>query len=124
MKSIKRQNGMTGLGWLTVLALIGFFSLLTIKLVPIYLEHYSIKTILLSLKEEPLITKKSPQEIRTLLKRRLKVNGVYDLDKNAITIKKSTGVLKVDITYEIRKNMAGNIDVLVHFSDNVEMVSN
>ena len=115
---------MTGLGWLTVLALIGFFSLLTIKLVPIYLEHYSIKTILLSLKEEPLITKKGTQEIRTLIKRRMKVNGVYNFNQRNITIKRSPGVLKVDITYDVRKNMAGNIDVLVHFSDNVEMVTN
>ena len=39
---LAKQRGMTGLGWLTVLALIGFFSLMILKLAPIYLDHYSV----------------------------------------------------------------------------------
>ena len=124
MMNRNRQQGMTGLGWLTVVALIGFFSLLIIKLAPIYMEHFSVKTVLESLKEEPLITKKSATEIRTMVIRRLKVNGVYDMDKNLIKVKKESGVTTVDITYEVKKNMAGNIDVLVSFSDQVELVAN
>lgn len=124
MKLARRQLGVTGLGWLTILALIGFFSLLIIKLVPIYMEHYSVKTVLESLRNEPLITKKTPAEVRKLIERRLKVNGVYNMSKEAVSIKKASGVLLVDITYEVQKNMAGNIDVLVSFSDKVELVSN
>ena len=124
MNNRNRQQGMTGLGWLTVIALIGFFSLLIIKLAPIYMEHYSVRTVLESLKEEPLITKKSKAEIRTMINRRLKVNGVYDMQKEAISIKKDGGVTTVDITYQVQKNMAGNIDVLVSFSDQIELVAN
>jgi hypothetical protein len=115
---------MTGAGWLLVLVLIGFFSLLTIKLAPIYMQNYTIKTVLASLEEEPLITKKSVGEIRKMITRRLKVNGVYEMDKDAITITRDEGVTTVDISYEVQENMAGNIDVLVFFSDSVELVSN
>lgn len=118
------QKGMTGTGWLVVLALIGFFSMLVVKLAPIYMEHYSVKTVLLSLKEEPLITHKSIGEVRKMIQRRLKVNGVYDMEDDAIKIKKESGKLSVDITYEVQKNMAGNVDVLVSFSDKIEIVGN
>ena len=124
MKMQHRQRGMTGAGWLLVLVLIGFFSLLTIKLAPIYMQNYTIKTVLASLEEEPLITKKSVGEIRKMIKRRLKVNGVYEMDKDAITITRDGGVTTVDISYEVQENMAGNIDLLVFFSDSVELVSN
>lgn len=124
MKMQHRQRGMTGAGWLLVLVLIGFFSLLTIKLAPIYMENFSVKTVLASLEEEPLITKKSVGEIRKMIKRRLKVNGVYEMDRDAITIKREGGVTTVDISYEVQRNVAGNIDVLVFFSDSVELVSN
>lgn len=124
MKMQHRQRGMTGAGWLLVLVLIGFFSLLTIKLAPIYMENYTVKQVLASLEEEPLITKKSVGEIRKLINRRLKVNGYYDMDKDAITITREGGVTTVDISYEVQKNMAGNIDILVFFSDSVELVSN
>lgn len=124
LKTRYRQQGMTGLGWLVVLALIGFFSLLIIKMAPIYMEHYSIKTVLASLEKEPLITKKSPAEVRKLINRRLKVNGVYDFNRDNIKITKSSGVMNVDVSYEVRKHMAGNVDVLVSFAEKVELVSN
>ena len=124
MKTQHRQRGMTGAGWLLVLVLIGFFSLLTLKLAPIYMEHFTVKTVLASLKEEPLITKKSVGEIRKMIKRRMKVNGIYEFDKDNIKITREGGVTNVEIAYDVQKNMAGNVDILVFFSDSVELVSN
>lgn len=123
LNTLKNQAGMTGMGWLTVIALVLFFALLIVKLVPTYIENYSIKTVLHSLEEEPLITQKTPKQIRELINKRLTINGVYDFDQKAITIQKDSGVLTVDITYEVRKPMFGNIDAVMSFSDNVELVS-
>jgi len=123
LNTLKNQAGMTGMGWLTVIALVLFFALLIVKLVPTYIENYSIKTVLHSLEEEPLITQKTPKQIRELINKRLTINGVYDFDQKAITIQKDSGVLTVDITYEVRKPMFGNIDAVMSFNDNVEMVS-
>lgn len=118
-----RQQGMTGTGWLVVLALIGFFSLLGMKLVPIYLEHYSVRTVLESLESEPLITQKSVGEIKKMVKRRLKVNGVYDVGEKGLKVKRVSGVTKVEMTYTVREHMMANVDILVSFSDQVELVS-
>lgn len=119
-----RQNGMTGIGWLTVLFLIGFFAMLTFKLVPTYLENYSVKNVLESLESEPLITQKSKKEILMMLTSRLITNGVRDIKNDMITITKKPGLLNVKIDYSIRKPMVGNIDVIMTFDEEVELVSN
>ncbi len=119
---LSKQRGMTGLGWLTVLALIAFFSLLILKLAPIYLDHYSVASTVKSLESEPLITKKTPGEIRSLLKKRLKINYVSDLPKDAIKIKKAPGILKVDVNYQVRKPLFGNIELLLTFQEHIELV--
>ena len=124
MKTQHRQRGMTGAGWLLVLFVIGFFSLLTLKLAPVYMENYTVKTVLASLEQEPLITKKSVTEIRKMIRRRMKVNGIYEFDKDAIKITRDGGVTTVEIDYEVQKNVAGNVDLLIFFSDSVELVSN
>ena len=124
MKTQYRQRGMTGAGWLLVLFLIGFFSLLILKLATVYMENYTVKTVLASLEQEPLITKKSVTEIRKMIRRRMKVNGIYEFDKDAIKITRDGGVTTVEIDYEVQKNVAGNVDLLVFFSDSVELVSN
>ena len=120
----RKQKGMTFAGWLTVLALIGVFSMVGMKLIPIYLEHYTVKTVVDSLKNEPLITKKSTNQIRTMIMRRLDINGVYDLKREHVAVKKSPGILYVNIAYQVQKKMVANIDVLVSFSDEIELVSN
>lgn len=123
MQSLKKQRGMTGLGWLTVLFLIGFFAFLGLKLIPIYLEHYSIKSVVESLNREPQITKKSPAEIRKLVMKRLKINSVYDFKKEYLKIKKSGGVMTITVSYEVREPMAGNIEALLTFKEELEFVS-
>ncbi len=120
----KRQNGMTGLGWLTVLFLIGFFALLAFKLVPIYLENYSVKTVLESFKEEPLITQQSKKHVLNMVMARLNTNGVRDIKSNMVKIDKKPGLLKIEIDYFVRKPMVGNIEIIVSFDDSVELVSN
>lgn len=120
----KNQKGMTFLGWLIVLALIGFFALLFIKIVPIYLENYTVKSVLESLHEEPLITQKTAREVKSIVMRRIDINGVYDLKAEHVTVKKSPGIMDVTIEYTVQKNMLGNLDILVKFADNTRLVGN
>jgi hypothetical protein len=121
---INRQQGMTGMGWLTILCLIGFFALLTFKLAPIYLEHYEVKGILESFKEEPLITQKSKHEITNMFMSRLITNGVRDIKKDAVSVEKKPGILQIGIKYFVRKPMVGNIEIIVSFDDDIQLVSN
>jgi hypothetical protein len=119
-----KQRGITGLGWLTILFLIGFFALLTFRLAPIYLENYSVKTVLKSFEEEPLITQKSKKEIFNMVMARLNTNGVRDIKRDMVKIDKKPGILNIGIEYFVRKPMVGNIDIIVSFDEKVEMVSN
>lgn len=119
-----RQRGMTLTGWMTVVALILFFALLGMKIGPIYLENLTVKDVVQSLKDEPLITKRSAIEVQKMIMKRLDINGVYDLKSEHVTVKKSPGIMKVDVTYTVQKKMVGNIDILVSFSDQIELISN
>jgi len=119
----RRQQGMTAIGWLLVLMVGGFFVLLVLKLGPIYMENYSIKTALLAVKNEPGVDQKNSREIRQMLMNRLDINYVTTLPRDAITISRKTGGNKwVDVDYEVRKHMLYNIDALVSFKESVELV--
>ncbi|OQX36327.1 MAG: hypothetical protein B0D88_01620 [Candidatus Sedimenticola endophacoides] len=115
---------MTGIGWLLVLFVVGFFVMLLLRIGPIYLENYSIKGVLESLETEPLITRKSKVEIKGMIMKRMRINGVYDFDPKSLDIVKSPGLVTVSIDYSVQKSMFANIDVIVHFSEKVELVSN
>ncbi len=122
---MKTQRGMTAIGWLTVLALIGFFVLLTLRLTPVYLEAYKVSSQLKSFKREPGITRKSVTEIRKMLQKRFDIDDIDRVDpRKAIKITKKDNVLLLESNYEIRQKIVGNIDVIVKFRDVVKIISN
>ena len=118
-----RQAGMTGIGWLIVLGLIGFFAVVAIRVTPMYLESFSVAGAVESLKSEPLVTQKSPAEIMSLLLKRFDVNDIDSVDpKKDIKIQKSNGVLTVTVDYETRRPLMANLDVVGRFKESVEII--
>ncbi|MES9900097.1 MAG: DUF4845 domain-containing protein [Sedimenticola sp.] len=120
----RNQQGMTFTGWLVVLALIGFFALVGMKIVPIYLQNYSVRTVVQSLEDEPLISRKSSNEIRKIIMRRFDINGIYDLKRDHVSVKVSPGIMDVSVVYDVRKKMVGNLDIIVSFDERIRLVSN
>lgn len=120
-----KQRGMTFIGWLLVIGLVFFFAMIAIKLTPVYMEAYSVKTHLQNLKKEPNITKKEGSEIRVMLQRRFEIDDVRSVNVSKhVTISADGGVLKVQAKYSIRRNLFGNIDVIIDFDQKVEIVQN
>ncbi len=73
------------------------------RIVPIYLENLTVKDVVEALEDEPLITKRSAHEVKSMIMKRLDINGVYDLKSDHVTVKKSPGVMTIDITYTVQK---------------------
>ncbi len=124
MKTRHYQKGMTAIGWLLVLALIAFFTLITLRLVPMYLEYAKVSSVLESLQEESGITRRSRAEIVSLVGRRFDVNDIRDLDPKLIKVSKDKGILTVSIAYERREHLLANVDVVAAFDKKVEVVAN
>jgi Domain of unknown function (DUF4845) len=118
------QTGLTFLSVLVILGLIAFFTLLILKIGPIYLDNYKVKTVLASLESEPNLASESTRKVRSLLMRRFDINMVEHVKKKDIAIKKRDGVLTVEIDYEVIEPIIGNIDVLVYFDDRIEVGAN
>ena len=118
MQSLKRQRGMTAIGWLIVLALIGFFVLLTLRMLPSYLEYFKVASSLDSLKKETLAT---PMEVRKLLERRFDVSYVETITPKDVSIKSAGAAWNVTAKYDSRVHLFANVDVVMSFNKQVRV---
>jgi hypothetical protein len=118
----RQQRGMTLIGWIIVLGLIAFFSLLALRLVPIYLDIYRIKETLHSLPQEPYIAQKTSYEIKQMLERKLYINYVESVQAKDFTVTTKGKKTTVGIEHEFTTPFIGNVSLLVDYQDNVEMV--
>ncbi len=124
MQTLNKQRGLTFISWLVILVVLGFMVMVGIKITPVYLEHYSIKGSLESLKHEPLISRKPVADIRKMLYRRLEINSITTLSKDEISIKRSGGVTTISISYEERRPVFGNLSLVMTFNDSIELIAN
>jgi len=121
MKSIHRQRGMTPIGWILVFLLIAFFTLIALKLIPIYLDSFTIGSVISDLGKEPGIGAKSPREVTTMIEKRLDINMVKGVTADDIYIEKRGDTMTITADYEIRENVLGNVDIVVSFNKSVEV---
>ncbi|WP_455234442.1 DUF4845 domain-containing protein [Thiogranum longum] len=124
MKTWHRQKGMTAIGWMLVLGLIAFFALVTLRLLPLYLEYAKVASTFESLANEAGIATKTRPEILSLIGKRFEVNDVRSVDPKLTQVRKEGRAMKVSIQYERREHLVGNIDVVAVFEKSVEVSGN
>lgn len=112
----RNQTGMTLIGFVIVLAVVGFFAFIAMKLFPMYSEYYSVKQALKGLAQEPGIANQDPAKIQDLFFRRLYISYAENVKEENVKIKRiDGGGWTMTVNYELRKPLIGNLDVVGKF---------
>ena len=112
----RTQGGMTLIGFVIVLAVVGFFAYVGMKLVPMYSEYYAVKSALKGLRDEPGIANQDPGRIQDLFFRRLYVSYSENVKPGNVSLEREDGGWRMSVDYEVRKPLVGNLDVVGKFS--------
>ncbi|MDX1442441.1 MAG: DUF4845 domain-containing protein [Gammaproteobacteria bacterium] len=116
---MKQQKGMTFLGYVLVLGIIGFFAIMAMKLTPLYLEYQSVNNVMQGITKEPQTI--TPQALRSTIGKRLNVNNVNRVEAKDFKIRREKGRLVVSIAYNAETKFVGNLFFLVKFENEVEI---
>ena len=96
----------------------GLFVVLTaLKVVPLYIESYTVKSVLESLDERAAIHQSTPVQVRGWIRKGLKMNGIQDLPEDAVRVRRKGAFLAAKINYERRIDFLGNIDMVLSFEN-------
>src|SRR5690606_17047783 len=110
----RRQRGFTLIGLLVVLAVVGFFAYLAMRLFPVYSEYYSVVSAMKGLAKEEGIRGLSAEAIRQRFDKRLYTSYVESVKPNNVTVITS-GTPRIQVKYEVRRHLFGNIDFVASF---------
>jgi len=124
MKTLKQQQGVTGIGWLIILGLIAFFVFIGLRLFPIYMENFNVVTSLKSLEKEPQVTKRSKADVQTLIMKRFQINDVKNATRKDVSVSKRSGVLLVSVKYDVKTKLFGPLSLIAEFDESVEVIGN
>lgn len=112
-----QQRGMSVPGILAVVAMIGFFVMCAIRLVPHYIEYLSVREIVSGIASEYNREVDSISDIRRRLESTFNTNQIYDLKARDIEVFHKDGHTYIDARYEARVPIIGPIDAVIKFDD-------
>ena len=119
----RTQGGMTLIGFVIVLGLVGFFAYIAMKLVPMYSEYYAVKQALKGLQQEPGIANRDPAKIQDLFFRRLYISYAENVKPEHVKIERVDGGWNMRVDYEVRKPLMANLDVVGKFSTSEQLTN-
>jgi hypothetical protein len=112
----RMQRGMTMIGFLITLSVVILFVYCGMKIVPMYIEYYSVKEALKGLSEDKELSNASKEKIRTMYLRRLEMSYADHVKKmDALRIESTDSGYNMVVDYERREPLIANLDVVGKF---------
>lgn len=118
--NIRRESGLTLIGFMIVLVMVMFFIYAGMRVVPMYLEYHALGNALKTLQDDPASKRLPPQRIKERIQTSLWASYANNnIKKEHIHISKKSGGINVRVRYEVREPFLGNIDLIGSFDKSV-----
>lgn len=114
------QRGITFIGFIFMMILAGCIAYLAMRVVPAYVEYYSVVKVLKHVAMEPGVESMDPERIHNLISRGFDVGYVETISHKDVKIVKDSNGMHFDADYEVRKPVVYNIDLIIHFQTSIE----
>ncbi len=114
-----RQKGLSAFGILMLLVVVAIIALTAVKIVPIYIENFAVKSVLKSIQNDQRIDPKSKAAIWESLNKRLYINEVRLIKREHVSMSRKKGKTTVIIDYESRRPYLGPLFIGGHFVETI-----
>ena len=111
----RKQGGMTMLGFLITLSVVILFVFCGMKIVPMYIEYYSVKKALASIANEQDTSSATKDKIRAMFARHITIDYVKIIKPEMLQIQTTDSGFNLTVDYERREELIANLDVVGRF---------
>jgi Domain of unknown function (DUF4845) len=112
-----KQEGITFIGLVLIIAMIVFVATIVIKLYPPYVEFWTIKKAITRIANDPSFADMSPRDIKDSFDKSASIDSIRVISSNDITIAKGNGGKPVvTAEYQVVVPLVANISALLDFN--------
>jgi hypothetical protein len=117
MKMLRRESGMSIIGTIAILIMLGFFAMCILRMLAPYTEYLSVKDIIQRIATDPETVGKSARDIKRKIDFVFNTNQIYELDHKDVNVFRRKGKQYIDANYEVRLPIMWRIDAVLKFDD-------
>lgn len=113
----RRQSGMSLLGTLCVVLMLGFFAMCLIRMFPPYFEYLTVRTIISKIAMDADSTIETNSTIRRKIANVFNSNQINQLAPSDVKVYRLKGKTYIDANYEVRLPIVWRVDAVLKFDD-------
>lgn len=99
-ESSERQRGLTVIGMLLLIVVLGFMALVAMKVIPMYIQYFTIKSTIESIRKEPQLAQMGLMEIQTAIQKRFDIGYVDKITAKDLKLRNDRSGRVLDLVYE------------------------
>jgi hypothetical protein len=111
-----RQQGLGFVGVLMVLIAIVLVAIAGMKVVPAYIEYYTIKKAIAGMTQSGELRNASVTDVRKAFERRAAVDEISSITSKDLEISKEGNEVVIGFAYEKKVNLFKNVSLLIEFA--------
>ncbi len=119
--TFRRQEGVSILGVLVLLALLSFFLTVSIRLLPPWMEGRSVKSAILSVAEAST-PENSLRDVTKRIQSTFNTNRIEAIAPRDVKVYRDEGKIIIEANYETRTPLFRNVDAVLMFNDNTVVI--
>ena len=114
---LRRQQGMTTMGVVILVAFLGIFAFAAIRLVPVYLNYMKVASVVSGVVQEFDGAGATSNMIRRSISNRFDIEMVSEIQSSDVTVTKVSGGYEVAAVYSHKAPFIANISFVVDFDE-------
>ena len=118
MKSLKKVQGITLIGFIFVLGVLGLLLYAGMQIGPVYMDHMSVVKAMKTAASEG--ANQSPAEIKSRISKLLYISYVDQVKPTDFKIVRGNG-REIQVKYNVEKEFIANLSFLIKFEDSVPL---
>jgi cell division protein FtsL len=116
-----RQRGITVIGMLILIIAIAFVALIAMKVVPMYIQYYTIKSTVESIRKEPQLAQMSAQDIHNAIQKRFDIGYVNNIAARDLKIRNERNGRVIDLVYQDERDLFYGLFVLLKVNESIPL---
>jgi type II secretory pathway pseudopilin PulG len=115
------QRGMTLIGMLLLIIMLAFIALIAMKVVPLYVQYFTIKSTVESVRKEPQLAQMTAQDIQNAIQKRFDIGYVQTVSARDLKIRNEGGKRVLDLTYQDERPLFYGLSVVLKVNETVPL---
>lgn len=116
-----RQRGITVIGMLLLIIVLAFAALVAMKVVPMYVQYYTVKSTIESIRKEPQVTQMSVPDIHNAIQKRFDIGYVDNVTARNLKVRQDRGGRVLDLVYEDERELFYGLHVVLKVNEAIPL---